>query len=317
VGGTLAGSTTYSLISYLVAPHRPRLSFEQQAIRSLVRFGRWIFVTGLINTAGVYLLRVVISRQLGTAELGLFFLASQLAFLPSEVANEVIGSVAFPLFARLQSDLEQLARAFRTVVNSIAAFLFPVCALLMALAPSLVNEVLGPRWAGTVPVIQVLALACLVSLPGEAIIPLFNGFGQPYKVTILETLQSLLLIVFASFLTNRFGLPGAALTWIPALIGSLLLGLFFIRQILVKPLAQITPFLAVITLISGLGALVSAGIDSFLPGLVGLIVATVLAVIAIVVMLWLSDRRLSLGLRADLGQLFPQIASFIGYSPAD
>ena len=46
--GTLVGSTTYLLMSYLFAPHRPKLLFDQSSIRPLIRFGRWVFATSLI-----------------------------------------------------------------------------------------------------------------------------------------------------------------------------------------------------------------------------------------------------------------------------
>ncbi|MHC4103406.1 MAG: oligosaccharide flippase family protein, partial [Planctomycetota bacterium] len=105
VAGALAGSTSYMAISYLLAPHRPELSLNYASVRPLIAFGRWIFLTGLIAVFGAMVLKVVISRQLGAVELGLYFLAAKLAFLPAELASEVAGSVAFPLYARLQSDI--------------------------------------------------------------------------------------------------------------------------------------------------------------------------------------------------------------------
>jgi O-antigen/teichoic acid export membrane protein len=105
VAGALVGSTSYMVISYLLAPHRPELFLSYASVRPLIAFGRWIFLTGLIAVFGGSILNVVISRQLGAVELGLYFLAAKLAFLPAELASEVAGSVAFPLYARLQSDI--------------------------------------------------------------------------------------------------------------------------------------------------------------------------------------------------------------------
>lgn len=316
VAGALAGSTLSLILSYLLAPHRPRLSFDRAAIRPLIRFGRWIFLTSLIVLAGSYVLRVVISRQLGTAELGLYFLAAQLAFLPAELASEIVGDVAFPLISRYQSELRQVTKVFHTMLTGLAALLFPVCMLLFVLAPLLVQEILGPRWDGTVPVIRILTLVSLIGIFGEVTGPIFKGLGQPYRVTLLEVVQSLTIISLVWGLTSRFGLAGAALAWLPTVIISQLISAVFIRRALPEPFVGLWRPLLLIILCSGLGAFAALLVVNIIPGLVGFVLASLLAVVMIGVLLWLSDRRFALGLVDDLGQTFPQVAAWIGYSPA-
>jgi O-antigen/teichoic acid export membrane protein len=316
VAGTLAGSVSYLLMSYILAPHRPRFAFDQTAIRPLVRFGRWVFLTSLIVMVGNYILQIVISRQLGTAELGLYVLAAQLAFLPAEVATEVVGAVTFPLFARLQSDIYQVVRAFRTTLVGLSTLLFPTCVLLIVLAPALVQEVLGSRWEGTVPVIQVLALVSLLGVFGDVTGPIFNGLGQPYKVTVIEIVQSLLLIAFVWSLTSRYGLVGAALAWLPRVIISQIVSVIFVRQLLPQPFAGLGVVMFFITVASGIGAVVALSINIIFPGLIGFVIACTLAVVSTGGLLWASDRHFSLGLINGLGQIFPQLTTLAGFSPA-
>jgi len=315
--GALAGSSTYLVLSYILAPHRPRLLFDRAATRPLIRFGQWIFLTSVIAMAGSYVLRIVISRELGAAGLGLYFLAAQLAFLPAEIASEVVGAVAFPLFARLQLDLNLVARTFRTTLIGISALLFPVCALLIILAPTLVQDLLGPRWEGTTPVIQVLAFVTMIGVFGEVTGPIFTGLGQPYRVTVIEIVQSLLIISLVWGLTIRFGLVGAALAWLPTVIISQVVSALFIRQILPRPFARLGAPMLLITIASTIGAVVAMSVNNTLSGLAGLITASLLAMAVICGLLWVFDRRFTLGLMEDLGQIFPKIATLIGYSPAD
>jgi PST family polysaccharide transporter len=267
--------------------------------------------------AGSYVLRVVISRQLGASELGLYYLAAQLAFMPLEAVSEMVGSVAFPLFARLQADLQRVTRVFRAILTGVSALLFPVCILIIILAPTLVQEILGARWEGTVPVIRVLALVSMLGIFGDVVVPILKGVGHPHKVTVLEIVQSSLIIIFVWFLSGRYGLVGAALAWLPAIIASLILSIIFIQQILWEPFAKLKAPMIMIIISSGMGAVVALFIDRVLPGLPGLIAASILAVVVIGAILWLSDRRLALGLREGLSKAFPQVALFIGYSSAD
>ena len=104
VGGAIAGALMAVALSYVLAPYRPRLLLTSHAIQPLIRYGRWLFLTGLVAIAASSVTQVVISRQLGPVELGLYFLAAKLAFLPHEVATQVLGDVAFSVYARVQDD---------------------------------------------------------------------------------------------------------------------------------------------------------------------------------------------------------------------
>lgn len=267
--------------------------------------------------AGSYVLRIVISRRLGASELGLYFLAAQLAFMPLEAVGEMVGSVAFPLFARLQDDLQQVTRVFRAILIGVSAFLFPACTLMIVLAPTLVQEVLGPRWEGTVPVIRVLALVSMLGIFGEVAVPILNGLGQPFKVTALEIVQSILIIIFVWIWSGSYGLVGAALAWLPAITASQVLGFIFIRRILSQPFARLRAPVLMITVSSGVGAIVALFIYRIIQGLPGLSLAIFLAVAITAGMLWVSDRRLALGLGEGFSRAFPQVALFMGYSPAE
>lgn len=314
VAGDLAKSLSLLVASYLVAPHQPHLLIDLSALGSLIRFGRWVFVTGLMVAAGSYVLRVVISRRLGVAELGLYYLGGQIGFLPAEVAGQMIGAVAFPLFSRLQSDARQASRAFRALLTGASALLFPACALIVALAPTLVQAVLGPRWVGTASVIRVLALVSLVGTLGEVTVPVLKGFGQPYRIFAIEALQSVLIGGLAWWLAGRYGLLGAALAWLPAVALSQLLSMIFVRRVLWRPFAGLAMTISTIVLSATLGALVSLAVAHLVLGLVGFALAAALGVIVTGALLWFADRRFALGLLDVLEQAYPQIGQWIGRS---
>jgi O-antigen/teichoic acid export membrane protein len=178
VFGMIGGAISMVIASYILAPYRPRLLFDWNAVKPLLKFGRWLLVTGILAMLGNFGLRIIISRQIGADGLGLYFLATSLAFLPSEVASEVVGTVAFPLFARLQTSLQQAIRAFQANLTGLMALLYPICALIIVLSPILVKDVPGEKWNGTVALIQLLTLVTMIGLLGDATIPLVKGFGH-------------------------------------------------------------------------------------------------------------------------------------------
>jgi lipopolysaccharide exporter len=147
IAGSLAGPVTQIVASYILAPHRPQPGLDLTAMRPLIQFGRWIFLMGLVVVLGSSALQLVISRNLGTTELGLYFLAAKLAFIPAEISAEVVGAVAFPLYARLQGQVAKLVAAFRAILIGMVALLLPLCLLLIALTPALVEKRVGATLA--------------------------------------------------------------------------------------------------------------------------------------------------------------------------
>jgi O-antigen/teichoic acid export membrane protein len=317
VFGALAGATGYMALSYILAPHRPHLLLDFKTAKPLIRFGRWIFLRGLIIVVGGILLNIVISRKLGAAQLGLYFLAARLAFLPSEVASKVVGNVAFPLFSRIQSDTLQIAKTFRAMFTVIWAFILPFGLLLIILAPSLVQEVLGPRWEGSAPVIRIIAVVSIVSIVGEIITPLLKAVGQPYKVVISAGIQTTCLIAFVWVLTENYGINGAALAWLPAMMASQIIILAFIHQILPKPFNGLAIPVIVISGTSAMGACTAFIMGQFVPGLTGFVLAISTALLTTGAGMWIADSRFELGLKDSLGRIFPQIVPLSNFSTTD
>ena len=286
IAGGLAGPAVNLILSYVMAPYRPRLSFDRTSAQTLIRFGRWVFVVSLLSVMGSSLQRVLISRQLGAAELGLYYLAASLAFLPGELASEVAGAVAFPLFARLQDNAARMAEAFRAMLTVLAALIFPMCAVLIVLAPSIVMHILSPRWQGSAPLIQLLACVNVIGLLGDTIMPIFYGAGRPASVALVEAIQSGVLIVMVYLLTTPYGVAGAAFAWLPAVAVSQLASLYLLRQVLTIPGRGLVGPLVVVTAAAALIALLAAAIDGAIGGLSGLILGSAAAGVFWLILSW-------------------------------
>ena len=317
VAGTIGGTMCITIISYYLAPYRPRLLFQWETIKPLIHFGRWIFATNLIVLTSGYLLRVLITRQFGPAGLGIYVLASQLAFIPGDIASEAVGAVAFPLFARLQNDIQQSTRVFRALYSGLAAVLYPGCALIIILAPSLTQEILGPNWIGTEDLIRIFTVVVMIGIFGEAAVSLFKGFGQPYRITLLELIQSSFTLVFVGILTKPFGLAGAALAWLPTISFSQLLSALFLQKILQHPFRGLQRPLLAIVVATGLCMATAALTKSIIPGMIGFAAAIAGGILVAGASLWTADRLYSLGFARNLGLVFPQIAVFVRIPSTD
>ncbi len=295
VAGALAGSIATLILSYVAAPHRVRLMFRFAAIAPLIRYGRWVLATGIVALLGNLLTQLGVSRLEGAAALGLYFLATRVAFLPIDAMTAVIASVALPLFAKLRDDAVSTVATFRTLLTGQAVVLLPGYALVFVLAPAL-EAALGERWTGTAGVIRILAVSAVTGLLGEIVTPLLMGRGRADRVFRLEVVQTVVQVAVLWPLVGAFGVRGAALAWLAGNVAAMLVTIAWLRSLVPGGLAlQPQPLLATL---AAAGAAAAAGVAgaAAVPGLVGLLLGAVLGVAAAVVVLVGLDRWLSLHL---------------------
>lgn len=309
--GVFAANGSRLVLSYVLAPHRPRLSLDQGSARSLFRFGRWVFVTSVAAVLGEALLRAVVSRRLGTVELGLFYLATRLAFLPLQALQGIVASVGMPLHARLQEDLSRAAVAWQAGFFGLLALLVPGYAALGVLADSLTTEVLGHQWVGAGPPIQVLAGAAIVISVGVVSKPMLLGLGYPRIPAGLTVLSTVVMAGTGWPLAGWFGVVGAAGAWLVTDVVSSIGWWMAVRRVLRRPFPRLGLQVLAVTTAGLVAAGTAAALDGVLDGVVGFLFSLVVSTGAGWLLLFAIDSRSNLGLTRTVMTLFPPVADWL------
>jgi lipopolysaccharide exporter len=313
--GKLAGATTATLASYLLAPHRPRFRPHYASARPLLAFGRWLFAIGLTAVASDLFIKVLIARRLSVNDLGMFSMSDKLAEVPSQAANESIGAVAFPLYARLRADVPRLQNAVRAHLTGLMFFLFPATAVIIALAKPLEVRVLGPSWTGISVLIVLLVLGYLVEFVFNVVYFLLQALGAGARLFLIELIQYVILIVAVVVLAGRFGLVGVGaariLTGIAVTIAAAVAAPDLYRVTLLRVLRPAV-ILVVLASVAGVTARVCA---TFVPGAAGVVAGAVAGAAMFLGLAWVTDERLRTGVRDGLAVFFPVLgANRLGYS---
>lgn len=311
VWGAIAGEFAFMLVSYFVAPYRPRFSMSDQATKSIARFGRWIFLIGIISVAADSVIRWIISSRLGIAELGLYFMAWRLAYLPVQLISELVNEVAFPVYAQLQSNRDKAAAAFRGLLVSVAAIMVPTCVVFAWLVPELVQYVLGERWQGTVEVMQLLIMTSIVMLLADGMVPVLKGLGQPSKIAAMDTLQLVILAALGWWLIGAWELPGAGIAWMISILAAQVMAARYAYEVFRTPFAGLLRPLLAIAAVSILAAIVAEAAKGLIPGLIGLGVAIIAAALTAGAGTLLLDRMFSLGILQTVLVPFPWIRRLV------
>ena len=126
-----------------------------------------------------------------------------------------LNEVAFSAYARIQRDTEAVAPAFARSVRIIMIAALPFYFGLAATAEPLVLTVLGDKWAETIPVVHLLALAMPFMTLQVLLQPACDARGRPGIGVRNGAIGAVILSV--GFLVGvRWGPDGLAMAWIVA-----------------------------------------------------------------------------------------------------
>ena len=212
------GAFASSLIGTLLAVHRaawlPRLSWQPAEMRELLHFGVQVTVKTVINYGGIASANFIIGKLLGAGSLGLYARADQLANIPLNKVAGTFSSVMFPIYANLQHDRPQVAKAYLGTVAAVSLLVVPPLAVCASAPEIVIVGLYGEKWAAAAPIFAALCLAsmlsCVLFLAG-ALVEAMNEVMAEIRIQVV-----CLVIMLAGFwVACRYDVQTAA--WVPVI----------------------------------------------------------------------------------------------------
>lgn len=178
VWGNVAGALAGSVVAWVRSGWQPSLMFGFAPLRAIAGFS---LHTAAFN-ATTFALRntdkVLVGRWLGASPLGIYSLGQRTISYPVESIAQVLMTVLFPAFARVQDDNDALRRGYARALGSIAFVTFPVTVGLAAVADPLVRALLGEQWLELIPLLWFMAPAGALMALLSAVNTLYSAKGR-------------------------------------------------------------------------------------------------------------------------------------------
>lgn len=209
VGAYIASAIAKTTVSFLMHEFCPRFSIDWSSARELTRYGRWVFGTNLLAYVSTNMDLAVVGRLLGMAGTGFYQIAYRIANLPATAMSQVFSNVAFPLYAKMQSDRVKLRQIFFLGLDAALLIGLPMALFLCVLSKPLTVLVLGKKWLPASVALQFLAFygfqRTIAGLGGV----LFAGIGHPACDTKMNFFRFVALAGLIYPCTRFWGLGGA------------------------------------------------------------------------------------------------------------
>lgn len=153
--GALVGRLGGVAVSYALHPFRPRLTLSR--FRHIWSFSQWM----LLRNSGEYfatrLDKFLVGHRTTAAVVGAYTLADEISLMPTTELLMPLSRVLFPALVQVRDNPAKLHRAYILALAVQALVAIPAAVGLAVVAHDVVLLLLGERWMGAVPFVQVLA----------------------------------------------------------------------------------------------------------------------------------------------------------------
>jgi teichuronic acid exporter len=217
IAGTILGQTvkTLGMNYYSPFPHLPDFSFK--GMKQLLRFGGHFTSIQVVWMTVSQADTLICAKLLGKDALGFYSVGMHLASLPSQRISALVTQIAFPTFSRMQEDLPKVQESMLHGVRILSFVAFPILWGMSAMAPEIIETLLGDKWISSIFPLQVLTLMIPFRLVMNFIGTVTQSIGRP-DILLRNVLFSLLIIPLALIIgAHWWGLHGLVLSWLIAL----------------------------------------------------------------------------------------------------
>lgn len=165
ISGVLAG--TIILYFYGSRYWKPGFNCSWAGIRPYLDFGKYQLgerITLFFNTR---IDQLLVGTLLGTQALGIYTVAHNVVISPTTRVNQVISSVMFPVFSRLQNDELALRKGYLKLVKLVTLISTPIMLGMALTAPYFIPLLFDSEWFSSIYIIQILCFYSLIRATGS------------------------------------------------------------------------------------------------------------------------------------------------------
>ena len=230
------------MFSWINTKFSPSLCFSKVHFLSLMSFSLPLF----LNSTLTYLYRnldsLVIGKTLGANLLGSYNKAYSLMQLPVTNLSNSLGKVFFPIFSKIQDDLELIGSYYFKTISILIVVAIPLMTIASILAEPIVLLIFGPQWLLAVGPFSILAIASIIQVISSINGNIFLALGETkllLKIGVVLKIFNAIIII----MSVKWGLIGVSYGILIASYIVAPINLYFVLKLLS---ASYKRFLAVI-----------------------------------------------------------------------
>jgi O-antigen/teichoic acid export membrane protein len=223
----LVSSMLRTVLTHVMLPGASnRFAWDREAGRSLVDFGRWIFISTALNFLATQTDRLLLGKLVSVADLGFYAIASNLALMPLQLVQKLGQVVFFPVVASAMRQPDHDPDSVRSSRRKLLLTLVPMIALGVALAPAVVSILYRPAYHAVGPLAAYLSIGSWLGILSTSYTVVLLAASRPKFMSLGLAAKVVVLWSLVWFVAPRYGVGGVAILTSLSEIGLLVVSLW-------------------------------------------------------------------------------------------
>ena len=208
-GGLVASLATAVLSHTWMSGHANRFRWEKNALRELIQFGKWIFVSSAVYVLAINGDRLLLGGFVDAHVLGLYAIATLIVGAIEGGLNKLFMAVSLPALSEIaRNDPSKLREVYYKLCVPGDLLLLFLTGLLFAAGQLVIDLLYDPRYSAAGGMLQVLALSLFTVRYGVAQ-QVYLAVGIPRYLAVINVVRFVSLYALVPALYYLAGLQGA------------------------------------------------------------------------------------------------------------
>lgn len=135
-----------TMLLIVVNKHIPSIHFNYAVFKEQFSFGFYLLVSSFVTTITDNIGNNIVAKVFGLKVTGDYSQANKLQNYPISITRNVVDKTLFPVFSKINNDINHLKIESTKMRNFLYSILFPVFALLIVFCDEIVLAILGEQW---------------------------------------------------------------------------------------------------------------------------------------------------------------------------
>ena len=230
VWGFLSMTVSKSCFIWYLVDWRPKFKFDKDIAIDMFHFGKFMFLSSLLTFLASNFDRIVVGKVLGVGILGVYAIAYNFADLINAFIGYKVSEILFPVYSKLQDDIENLRLAYLKVFRVLLLAVLPFSMGLLFLGAEFLELAFGEKWMKAIPVLKILSCMSIFNILIMSTKSVLSGIKKPHVGLITACIRVGLYCTLIIPAGKLYGVNGVAAAVLISACVAMLFAIYYLKK---------------------------------------------------------------------------------------
>ena len=208
--GGLVGAIIGTTLSHFVLPGgKNRLVWNRSAIMEIIDFGKWIFLSSILNYFAMHGDKLILGKLFTKSELGVYVIAVFVIEAQINLVSRLAGSVIFPAFSQVaRKEPQKLREVIYKTRRPLDWFTMIMAGIMITCGSQIIEILYDDRYLQAGWMLQIFGIRLIFGPTSKIYMQALVAIGKPYYDVVITVARVLCLFIGLPLAYAGHGIEG-------------------------------------------------------------------------------------------------------------